>query len=295
MPAIKSSSIFPSIFKEARVVPIHKSGVHNQLVNYRPISTLHFLSKVIERIIYKRVNVFIKRFDILTDVQYGFRRGKSTNDSVLAFTQNCYNGLNSKKYLLSIFLDFSKAFDTVDHNILLRKLFCYGFRGPIHAWFRSYLEGRFQYVDINGTCSNKLPVTASVPQGSILGPLLFLLYINDFCKCSNSFDIIHFSDDSTIYISGDDLAQLSETANRALVRVDDYLRANKLFLNVQKTKFMIFTNKKFDAPTIRIRNEIINFTDETKLLGVSVDSKLKFTNHIRNICNKVFKISCIYI
>ena len=152
-----NADIFPSIRKVARVIPISKFGWQNQVENFRPISTIHFLSKVIERLIYTRILAYINKFNILNDVQYGFRKGKSTGDGVLTFTHNCYEALKDKKYLVSVFLDFKKAFDAVDHGILLRKLHCYSFRGTANnSWFESYLENRFQYVDIHVTYSAKL-------------------------------------------------------------------------------------------------------------------------------------------
>ena len=162
------SGIFPYIFKVARVIPIRKSGSKYLLENHRPISTLHFLSKVIERIVLKRITAFTDKFEILSHVQFGFRKAKSTSDAILTFTQNCYSALNDRNFLMSVFLDFSKAFNTIDHNILLKKLYRYGFRGHIHSWFKSYLEGRHQFVDISGCCSKKLPISTGVPQGSIL-------------------------------------------------------------------------------------------------------------------------------
>ena len=175
--------------KFLNLLALSRSGSRSLTGNFCPISTLHFLSKVVERIIFKRIDDFISKFTILADVQYGFRNNKSTSDAVLTFTQDCYAAFNNKKILLSIFLDFSKAFDTVDHEILLKKLHCYGFRGNIQSWFRSYLEGRLQYVDILGVRSARLQITIGVQQGSLLGPLPFLLHINDFYKCSNFFNL----------------------------------------------------------------------------------------------------------
>ena len=227
------------------------------------------MSKVVERIIFKRIDNFISKFNILADVQYEFRKNKSTSDAVLTFTQDCYAAFNNKKMLLSIFLDFSKAFDTVDHEILLRKLHCYGFRGNIHSWFRSYLEGRLQYVDILGVRSAKLQINTGVQQGSLLGPLLFLLYINDFYKCSNFFKFIHFADDSTVYASGDNLEELAALSNRELE-------------NLNRDR------------NLKIRNESINCVNEIKFLGIILDDKLKFSNHISNVCNKISKICGIF-
>ncbi len=203
-------------------------------VNFRPISTLPFLSKIIEKAVHSRIVIFINKYNILFEDQFGFRKDKSTCDALLKFTELCYTCLNNKKVLLSVFLDFSKAFDTVDIDMLLKKLNFYGFRGFMLDWFRSYIFNRTQYVDINGHFSPVLTMKYGVGQVTILAPFLFLLYINDMHFCSD-LDFIHFADDSTVFKVGDSVEGLCVQVNEELDKIDKWLCANRLSLNVSKS------------------------------------------------------------
>ena len=187
------------------------------------------------------------------------------------------------------FLDFSKAFDTVDHKILLDKLYHYGVRGCADKWFTSYLTGREQFVTYNGVKSHNQFIKCGVPQGSILGPLLFLLYINDLASvCQYTFPIL-FADDSNLFISGNDADLIMKTLNTELKEISLWLKANKLSLNIKKTHFMIFSSKNKPHPdmNINIDGEIINETSKTKFLGVITDNKLSWKDHILYISGKL--------
>ena len=165
-----TNGIFPACLKVARVVPIHKSGTKTEIKNYRPISTLPFIGKLFERLIHSRLYSFFDKYEVFYENQYGFLKNKSTTDAILRFVDQCYSNFDNKTHLISIFLDFSKAFDTVDHEILFKKLECYGIRGHVLNWIRSYLSDRFQYVEISGIKSPISRVDKGVPQGSIWGP-----------------------------------------------------------------------------------------------------------------------------
>ena len=183
---------------------------------------------------------FFRKYKVLYEDQYGFRQNNSPTDAILKFTDLCYSNFNNKEYLISVFLDFSRAFDTVVHSILCDKLEKCGIRGFMSSWFRSYLEGRTQYVVLNGKASPSANITCSVPhQGSILGPLCFLIYINDMNRCSR-LNIVHFADDSTVFSSNMDLDALTVSVNSELDKIDHWLRANKLSLNVKKSSFTIY-------------------------------------------------------
>ena len=284
-----ASGVFPNFMKIARVIPLHKSGSKSDVSNYRPISTLPFLSKVYERIIHKRLLNFFLKYNVLYNDQYGFLPQHDSTQAILKFTDQCYSCLNKGHYLASVFLDFSKAFDTVVHSILCKKLEKYGIRGNMNKWFQSYLKDRTQFVEVNGVPSRPSTISCSVPQGSILGPLCFLIYINDMHK-SSTLNMVHFADDSTAFTTSPDLQNLTLNINSQLENISNWLCANKLSLNVTKSSFTIFTNKPVGViPTIKIRNLPIAHVKSTKFLGINLDNKLNFGTHISSVCSKISK------
>ena len=249
-----SYGIFPNCLKNARVIPIYKSGCKKSVENYRPISTLPFLSKIFERVINDRVNNFFEKYKLFCDDQFGFRKHRSTTDALLKFTDACLMNFNKKNYLVSLFLDYSKAFDTVDHGILCRKLELYGIRGFMNDWFKSYLQNRSQYISIKGSSSTTSYIQYGVPQGSVLGSLLFSIYINDMHK-SSPLNFLHYADDTTIYYSDVHLPPLMEKLESECERVFDWICANQLSLNLLKTFYVIFTNNQINyTPSLCINN-----------------------------------------
>ena len=284
--------IFPKELKVAKVIPLHKGNEKNIVSNYRPISLLPILSKVYEKVMYDRLIAFIDVHKLLYELQFGFRKDHSTCSALIVLMDKITHELELGNYVLGVFLDYSKAFDCINHSILLQKLYHYGIRGSALEWFKSYLTDRKQFVYFNNTKSNYRDVTCGVPQGSILGPILFLIYINDIVNVSRLLFPILFADDSNVFYAGKDPDEMIKTMNNELEKLLVWLKANKLCLNVKKTHYMFFSppRKCVNSSTkLIIEGEIINQVSETKFLGVIVDSKLSWTNHINYISKKISK------
>ena len=213
------NGIFPDILKLARVVPIFKSGDSCSVSNYRPISILPVLSKIFERCVAQRLMHFLLTFKLISSDQFGFRKGKSTNDAFIKLTEYIYRGLNNKEHCRGIFIDLRKAFDTVNHKILLKKLEKYGVRGLPLLWFTSYLKDRRQFVGVDGNCSQEEIINVGVPQCSILGPILFLIYINDLPRISSLFTVVLYADDTTLLASKRDYNSLMIDINKELAKI----------------------------------------------------------------------------
>ena len=191
--------VVPDLMKIAKVVPIFKKGDPLYACNYRPISLLSSISKVLEKNIYDRTLAFLVSNNILSNSQFGFRQKHSTVHAMLNFINHVASAIDDHCHTLGIFLDLSKAFDTIDYDILLHKLSHYGIRGKALEWFGSYLRGRKQFVSIDGVNSSFQELFYGVPQGSLLGPLLFILYMNDFQNSSKILSFILFADDSNLF------------------------------------------------------------------------------------------------
>ena len=286
-----TSGKFPKLFKIARVIPLPKPGVKTDLNNYRPISILPILSKIFEKIVYKQLDYYLEQNNILFKHQYGFRKNHSTTQAIINTLKYLYSNLDSGKLVLSIFLDFKKAFDCVSHKILLSKLYSYGIRGVALDWFESYLSDRSQYTSVNGVNSSVQKVTHGVPQGSNLGPLLFLIFINDLHNASNLFNYTLFADDSTLSVAfeNDNLRTFVKLLNKELKNVYNWLCANHISINIIKTKYILFSLKKtIKLPgVIKIGRGKILSTDNIKFLGVYIDKHLTFNYHINNLSVKI--------
>ena len=283
------SGKFPDILKHSTIIPVFKSGNPKSRENYRPISTISVLSKIIEKLMCCRTMNYLCKFDIICANQFGFRPGFSTSDAVLQFVDECSEAFNRKDYLLATLLDFSKAFDTVNHSILLKKLEYYGFRGKVLEWFESYLSGRLSRVRVNEEYSEYKCYNIGVPQGSVLGPVLFIIYINDLHRTCTNLKFIHYADDTTAVFSGNHLPSVFVSVNDSLSIVDSWLQSNRLSLNVSKTSYMIFTHRSLplNLPDVVIRGSPIARVNSCTFLGITIDDRLSFTTHVNNISNKI--------
>ena len=234
------TGVYPDLLKVVKVIPIHKGGSTQDVNNYRPISLLSIFDKIIEKIMHNRLYTFLELHNILFRNQFGFRKNNSTVHTLVQITEMIKASIDSGKYGCGIFIDLRKAFDTVNHEILLTKLEHYGIRGNLLNWFMSYLTNCKQYVSINGESSVPLDINCGVPQGSVLGPLLFLLYINDLPNTSNVLNFYLFTDDTNIYYESNSLQEFEKTINKELNKLFLWLNINRLSLNIDKTNFLIF-------------------------------------------------------
>ena len=286
------TGVFPSELKLARMVPIFKAGDSSALTNYRPISVLTFFAKVFEKIVYNKLLNFISDNNILYDHQYGFRKGRSTQQAIITLVDKITKSQDIGDIVITLLIDLKKAFDTIDHRILLRKLYSYGIRGSMLKWMESYLTDRSQYVVIDGKVSQTRGIKCGVPQGSILGPLLFIISVNDICNVSPMLFKILYADDTCVLISGNHLNNLIDRLNTELISLNNWFKANKLSLNTKKSFFMIFHRSRIKANVINkvvIDNHELTQVNSAKYLGVIIDHKLNWIEHISYVKSKMSK------
>ena len=258
--------------------------------NFRPISLLSIFDKIIEKLMHKRLYDFLDEHDILYEHQFGFRKFYSTAYSLIEITEKVKNTIDDGKYGCGIFIALKKAFDTVNHKILLAKMEHYGVRGNILKWFESYLSNRKQFVFYNGVNSDVASFTCGVPQGSVLGPLLFLIYINDLPNISSKLSFFRFADDTNIYYESNNLIELEKTVNKELKILSLWLNLNRLALNVSKTNFVIFRSPKKPLNhnvTLIMNRKAIEQKDHVKYLGILMDQHLTWKQQIANVSKKI--------
>lgn len=294
--------VFPDQLKIALVKPLHKKNIKTDPNNYRPIALLPTASKIFEKAMCNRVYSFCEKYKIFNECQNGFRKNRSTSLAVYKFIQEALNIINSKKYAIGILLDMTKAYDKVQYDILLRKLYGIGIRGKSHEWFKSYLENRAQLVEIEffNNKTNELlnyrsdikAVKASIPQGSVIGCLLFLIYINDLPKCIEECgQCVLFADDISILTPCHDNTNLNNTLNDILTKTITWMNEHNLEINFTKTKLLTFHphQKKTLNVNFSFNNHPIESVNEFPLLGLTIDKHINWKSHIQKIKSKLSK------
>lgn len=286
------TGIFPSKLKIAKVTPIYKTGDVKETNNYRPISILLAFSKIFEKCIASRLTNYLESNNLLTDSQHGFRQNRSTETALLQFTSNIYKSLNDKNLVAGIFLDLSKAFDSLNHTILIDKLRNIGIRGLPLQLFSNYLTDRKQTVYCNNEYSSFGTICHGVPQGSVLGPILFLVYINDIIYASQRGKYVIFADDTNVLYSARNSNNLHALVTEECKSILKWIKVNKLKLNINKSKLIIFQNRSVvtNFHPVIFGDQPMERVAYTNFLGVIVDEYLNWKMHIQSVCLKLSKI-----
>ena len=291
---------FPSKWKIARVTPLHKDGVRDNRDNYRPISVLSVLSKLLEKHVARSFMDYLLQNGLLYEMQYAFRQGHSTESALISLTDQILLSLDQDKVTGIVFVDFRKAFDVVDHQLLMTKLRLYRVSDSALSWFRSYLTDRQQFVTIDGKRSDSLMIRQGVPQGSVLGPVLFLLFVNDIPLHLSGSSVDIYADDTTVMASAhfSDIQSLTRRLDSDLDAVNEWASNNRMFINKAKTKSLLVTGKRLRKRLVDDDHPCLNVTiDDSssvevpshKLLGVTLDRNLTFEPHIDELCKKLSK------
>ena len=284
-----NTGIHPDKLKIAKITPIYKKGSKLLTCNYRPISLLSNINKVFEKLIHSRIFAFLDSHNTFYKHQYGFRPKFSTNHTLINITESIRDALDKGNFACGVFVDFQKAFDTVNHSILLDKLSHYGVRGPTLAWFKSYISNRKQFVSVLGFDSKKLTMKHGVPQGSVLGPLLFLIYINDLHRSITHSTTYKFADDTNLLLIDKSTKSLEAKMNKDLKGLYKWLLANKISLNTAKTELIIFRKPSVTRPHLKlsINGSRIYPSPHTKYLGIHLDEFLTGEAHCRQLQSKL--------
>lgn len=289
--------IWPDELKSAEIIPIHKAKEKYLSTNYRPISLISNIAKIFEKLLHVRITNFFNKHNLFSNKQFGFRKGLSTKDALYNITNSIYEQLDKSKPIAVTFLDLAKAFDTVNHKILLKKLYRYGIRGSAYELIKSYLSNRKQRVKTNGVHSQYQQVNTGVPQGTILGPLLFIIYINDMLELLPNDIISAFADDTAIIVKGEKWSEVETSMNYYLNKISTWLALNRLSLNIDKTVYIAFGNNCTSNATqlnINIQGTPIQKVHSTKYLGVFFDSYMRWDQHTNIIYNKLKYLTYIF-
>ena len=297
--SIETSTV-PDEWKAAKVVALHKSGARDNPDNYRPISILPVLSKIIEKAVCVQLQAYLQENCLLSPFQSGFRKNHSTQAAVTYFCDNIYRSMDSGKLTGALFIDLRKAFDTVSHERLISKLSRYGIRDQELSWFRNYLKNRTQIVSIQHDYSSPLGIDTGVPQGSILGPILFIMYIDDLHSCLQFTKFMMYADDTVLYYSAPLLPEIEMKLNLDLINLSTWLQNNELILNMDKTEVVIFgtgqrlAKQDYDDFQVLFEGQVIQQSKVFKYLGVILDDRLSFNEHVLYIESKVSRVLGVF-
>ena len=287
-----STCSIPSVWKKALVKPLHKGGSKDTLANYRPISLLPVTSKVLEAVVRDQVTSHLQGHNLLSPWQSGFRPGHSTTTTLLHVTSEWYSALDQGFVVGAVFLDIAKAFDTVNHTLLLSRLANLGFDPATCEWFCCYLRDRHQCTAIDDNCSEEAVVTSGVPQGSVLGPLLFSLFVNSLPTHLEGVSTVMFADDTTLYVIGHSTTEISAKLSCALASAHKWLLESGLHLNAAKTKCMLIHScrrRSLPPLEIQLNGTSIQQVQSYKYLGVVISDTLSWSQHIDLVRSRAAK------
>lgn len=292
-----NEGVFPDQLKISKIMPLYKKGDNTDVGNYRPVANISVFAKIYEFVMDDKLRSYLYKYKLLSDSQFGFIKNKSTSDAILNFIHLVYNAFEKKEFVAGMLFDMSKAFDLVDHQILLKKLESHGIRGPILKWFSSYLCNRMQLVEITKFDgkeqkvhrSNFHAIQCGVPQGSILGPLLFIIYINDLCEYLTTGHFVNFADDANLLLRALSVDELESLLEKAFEEMKEWCSKNKLILNDSKTNIVQFRSNEKVQQNLNSKFSDLH-VNYAKFLGINVDQFLRWNKHIESLKPKLSNV-----